>query len=147
MPNTAKKKTAGRVGAAYRALQRVNIWLAERLADVLASMAIFYGIFFLVTIPLHWRTPQGVYEWVNYLSSNFFQAVALPVLAFTAKLAGQRTEKLLQETHDAVLKELKLLTEVRRAEEQELLQLQTFEKMRSRSKCRQRNQRHRKPDF
>lgn len=92
-------------------LARFNDWLADKLSDWLSTMAMFYAITFLVLLPLHWQKPQGLVAWTQYVVSVFFQGVALPVLAFVAKKAGDRQEKLLQETHDTVMEELAMIRE------------------------------------
>jgi hypothetical protein len=46
-----------------------------------------------------------------FVISAGFQAVALPVLAFVSNMQGDRAEKIARETHDAVMKELKILRE------------------------------------
>jgi hypothetical protein len=102
--------TLGLCCAIVRAdLASFNAWFADKLADALATMSMFYGVLFIVTLPLRWQTPEGAVAWINYMSSNFFQAVALPVLAFVAKREGVRQAALLQETHDAVMQEIQML--------------------------------------
>ena len=88
---------------------RLNNWLADKLSNWLSTMAMFYTITFLVLLPLHWQKPSGLVAWVQYSISVFFQGVALPVLAFVSKKAGDRQEKLLMETHDAVIEELDII--------------------------------------
>jgi len=85
-------------------VNKFNEWLASKLADYLCTMACFYGVVFLVTIPLRWQTPTDVVGWINYLVQTFFQGVALPILGFVGKQAGDKQLKLLQETHDVVMK-------------------------------------------
>ena len=84
-----------------------NEWLAGKLADALATMTMFFGVTFLTLSILFFQTPKSPLEWVQYVIQTFFQGVALPVLAFVAKIEGQKQEKLLQETHDATMKEMK----------------------------------------
>ena len=86
-----------------------NEWLASRLADALATMVMFFGVTFLTLSILFFQTPKTPLEWVQYLIQTFFQGVALPVLAFVAKIEGQRQQRLLQETHDTVMTEIQEL--------------------------------------
>ena len=87
--------------------QKFKGWLANKLADYLATMAMFYGVTILTLSILLFQTPRSPLEWVQYIIQTFFQGVALPVLAFVAKISGERQEKLLQETHDTVMNEMK----------------------------------------
>lgn len=93
-------------------LARFNEWLADRMAGALSTMLMFYGITVLVLSILLFQAPRTPLEWVQYVVQTLFQGVALPVLAFVSKNTGQRQEKLLQETHDAVMAEMKEIKEV-----------------------------------
>jgi hypothetical protein len=81
--------------------------LATKLADILCTMAMFYGVTILTLSILCFQTPRTPLEWVQYIIQTFFQGVALPVLGFIGKINGERQEKLLQETHDAVMEEMR----------------------------------------
>ena len=89
-----------------------NEWLASKLADALATMLMFFGVTFLTLSILFFQTPRTPLEWVQYIIQTFFQGVALPVLAFVAKIEGDRQRKLLQETHDTVMAEMKEIKEM-----------------------------------
>ncbi|MEI8011568.1 MAG: hypothetical protein WCI27_03670 [Candidatus Omnitrophota bacterium] len=93
-------------------LNDFNEWLATKLADALATMVMFFGVTFLTMSILFFQTPRTPLEWVQYIVQTFFQGVALPVLAFVAKIEGSRQQKLLQETHDTVMLEIKELKEM-----------------------------------
>ena len=93
-------------------MKRFSEWLADRLADALATMVCFWVVTILILITLYWQRPHSLYEWVLFASSALFQASALPVLAFVAKKEGRRQEAILKETHDAVMEELKDLKEL-----------------------------------
>jgi len=80
-----------------------NLWLAYKLSGCLCTMAMFYGIAFLVTIPLRWQTPEGMLGWSTWFVQAFFQGVALPVLGLVGKLSGDKLEKLVLETHDVAM--------------------------------------------
>lgn len=86
-----------------------NDWLAERLSVWLSTMAMFYGVAFLVMLPLIWQRPTGMVGWSQYAISVFFQGVALPVLGFVARKEGDRNNRLLSETHDTVMNELVMI--------------------------------------
>ena len=87
--------------------QKFDEWLASKLADALATMVMFFGVTFLTLSILFFQTPRTPLEWVQYIIQTLFQGVALPVLAFVAKIEGERQRKLLQETHDTVMQEMK----------------------------------------
>ena len=91
---------------------RFNEWLATKLADALATMVMFFGVTFLTLSILFFQAPKTPLEWVQYIIQTFFQGVALPVLAFVAKIEGKKQQKLLQETHDAVMTEMKEIKEM-----------------------------------
>jgi hypothetical protein len=48
-------------------------------------------------------------EWVQYSIQAFFQGVALPVLAFVARNEGRKQSKIIKETHDMTVKEIREL--------------------------------------
>ncbi len=83
-----------------------NDWLGDKLSYVLSTMAMFYGITFLVIAPLFFQTPNTPVGWMQYVVSVFFQGVALPVLGYTSRKSGEVQARMLQETHDTVMKEL-----------------------------------------
>jgi len=88
-------------------LNNFNEWLAGKLADALATMVMFFGVTFLTISILFFQAPRTPLEWVQYIIQTFFQGVALPVLAFVAKIEGKKQQRLLQETHDTVMIEMK----------------------------------------
>lgn len=92
-------------------LERFNDWFGDRLAYWLSTMAMFYGVAFLVVAPLFFQRPDSLVGWMQYSISVFFQGVALPVLGYVARKSGEKQERLLQETHDTVMKELSYIQE------------------------------------
>lgn len=66
----------------------------------------FWTLTLLIALALLLERPAGAQGWVLFVVSIFFQGVALPVLAFVSNQQGDRTERVLRETHDAVLQEL-----------------------------------------
>lgn len=94
-------------------------WLADKLADWLATMICFWIISVVTLGVLFYQSPKNMVDWIFFLSSGFFQAVALPVLAFVSKKEGKTQAALLQETHDAVMEELKQLKAICQFEEKE----------------------------
>ena len=49
---------------------------------------------------------------MQYVIQTFFLGVALPILAFVAKIKGNKQQKLLQETHHTVMAEMKEIKEM-----------------------------------
>ena len=78
--------------------------LAEVLADSLASMIMFWIVTLLVLLPLIWNRPDGGVAWIQYIVAVFFQGVALPVLGYTAKLSGKRTDAIIAKIEELSLK-------------------------------------------
>lgn len=92
-------------------MKRFNDWLGDRLALGLATMTCFYLILALVIVPLFFQRPTDLVGWVQYIVQSIFQGIALPVLGYVARVAGEKQEKVLNETHDAVMVELELVKE------------------------------------
>jgi hypothetical protein len=92
-------------------MKRFNNWLANKLAWVMSSMWLFWLLAVVILIAGLLQPPDTPYTFVMFVISAGFQAVALPVLALVSNMQGDRQEKVLKETHDAVMKELKLMRE------------------------------------
>ena len=93
-------------------IKKFNDIIGDKLAYGLSTMAMFYGICFLVVAPLFFQTPTGLVPWMQYIVSVFFQGVALPVLGYVARKGSEKQEQLLNETHDTVMKEMESLREI-----------------------------------
>ena len=78
--------------------------LAEKLSNALSSMIMFWIITLLVIIPLFWNQPKDLVSWMQYIVSVFFQGVALPVLGYTAKLSGKRTDEIINKIEELTIK-------------------------------------------
>ncbi|HEY5576372.1 MAG TPA: hypothetical protein VIK34_06610 [Clostridiaceae bacterium] len=87
-------------------MNRFNEWLGDKLSYILSTMAMFYGIAFLVVAPLFFQRPTNLVTWMQYIVAVFFQGVALPVLGYTSRKSGEEQAQLLKETHDTVMNEL-----------------------------------------
>ena len=81
-------------------MRRFNVWLADRMARFMQSMLCFWLIEILVLVPL--AAPQFLPE-VQFISSGWFQAIALPVLAVYGALSAAEIMTLIRETHDTVM--------------------------------------------
>jgi len=92
-------------------MNRFNDWLGDKLAYWLSTMAMFYIITAMVMVPLFFQRPEGLVGWMQYAISVFFQGAALPVLGYVASRAGDKQERVLNETHDTVIEELRLIKE------------------------------------
>jgi hypothetical protein len=76
-------------------MKKFNDWIAEKMSYALATMFMFYIITFLVIIPLLYSQPTSIVAWASYLSSVVFQGIALPVLGYTSRKNGQKTDELI----------------------------------------------------
>jgi low affinity Fe/Cu permease len=74
--------------------------LAEAMSNALSSMTMFWIITLLVIVPLFFTQPVGLVGWMQYIVSVFFQGVALPVLGYTAKLSGRRTDQIISKIEE-----------------------------------------------
>lgn len=83
--------------------------VGDKLSDGLSSMKIVYLITFLVLVPLIVQRPDTFIGWIQYMSTAVLQACALSLLGYTTKKQGEIQAKILQETHDTVMKELNLI--------------------------------------
>jgi hypothetical protein len=90
-------------------LKNFDDQVGDKLSDGLSSMKIFYLITFLVLVPLIVERPDTFIGWIQYMSTAVLQACALPLLGYTTKKQGEIQAKILQETHDTVMKELNLI--------------------------------------
>jgi hypothetical protein len=90
-------------------MNKFNDWLGDRLSYWLSTMAVFYGISFLILSTLFFQKPTNIQGWLQYIISIFFQGVALPVLGYTSRKAGDVQARMLKETHDASMLELAII--------------------------------------
>lgn len=91
--------------------QRFNDWIGDKIAYGLSTMTCFYVILVLCLVPLLFQQPRGTVAWAQYIIQSIFQGVALPVLGYVARMAGEKQDKLLNETHDTVMEELAVVKE------------------------------------
>lgn len=90
-------------------MNKFNDWLGDRLSYWLSTMAVFYGVTFLILSTLFFQKPSNILGWLQYIIAIFFQGVALPVLGYTSRKAGDVQAKMLKETHDASMLELDII--------------------------------------
>ena len=91
-------------------VKKFNDWLANKMSYVLSTMAMFYIILTLTIYPLFNSLPTTPREWAQYLCTVIFQGIALPVIGYTAKKAGDKTDKLMEEMYK-MTKHIETLTE------------------------------------
>lgn len=87
-------------------LKKFNQILGDTLALWLSTMGCFYVIFALVIVPLFFQHPSDFIGWVQYIVQSVFQGAALPLLGYVARVAGEKSERTLNDTHDGVMEEL-----------------------------------------
>ena len=90
-------------------MKKFNDLIGDKLSNGLSSMNVFYIITLLVLAPLIVERPSTIMAWIQYLSTAVLQACALPLLGYTTNKQGNIQSKLLQETHDTVMNELKIV--------------------------------------
>jgi len=92
-------------------LNKFNDYLADRLSYILSIMTTFYVISFLVFIPLFYSQPTSFVAWASYLCSVVFQGLALPVLGYTARKSGDKTDSMMKDMFE-MTKKIEKLTEI-----------------------------------
>lgn len=92
-------------------MKKFNNRLGDILAYGLSTMGCFYIVFALVIVPLFYQHPTDLIGWIQYIIQSIFQGVALPVLGYVARVAGEKQEKVIKETHDASMEELAIVKE------------------------------------
>jgi len=94
------------------ALRRFNKFLAEKLADLISTMPLFYACNAFIIVCLLLQPPSGAPGWAAFISSNWFQLVALPVLAIANRVDIGRLTKYHQDEIVLLRKELKIIREL-----------------------------------
>ena len=80
-------------------IERFNDYIADKLSFILSIMATFYIILTLTIIPLFYGLPSTPKDWATYLCTVIFQGIALPVLGYTSRKAGDKTDKMMEEMY------------------------------------------------
>jgi hypothetical protein len=83
---------------------KFNDYLADKLSYGLSTMIAFYFIVILVLTPLIYTQPSGFVAWASYLCSVIFQGIALPVLGYTARKAGDKSDALMKQIFEMAQK-------------------------------------------
>jgi hypothetical protein len=109
-------------------LARINDRVGEMISNAFSSMITFYIVAILVLVPLIWQRPQGIVGWMQYAIAVVFQGTALPILGYVARKAGETQDRLLGDTHEKVIEELKLIKEELGLAKQERQDLQVLVK-------------------
>lgn len=78
-------------------IDRINDYVADKLSYALATMTAFYIISVLVTLPLFYSRPTNLVTWSSYICSVIFQGLALPVLGYTARKSGIKSDRMMQD--------------------------------------------------
>jgi len=80
-------------------IERFNDYIADKLSFILSIMATFYIILTLTIIPLFYGLPSTPKDWATYLCTVIFQGIALPVLGYTSRKAGDKTDRMMEEMY------------------------------------------------
>jgi len=81
------------------------------MTDLLSSMWLFWLLVVMLVVAAIMEPPNTPYTFVMFVISAAFQAVALPVLALTSNIQGDRQKKVIDGTHKMTLEELALIKE------------------------------------
>lgn len=118
-----------------KALQKVDSKIMAALAWATSTKAAFYALNILIFTAVIVNPPASIQGWLLVIVSEYYQGVALPGLGSASKRAeeaakqeGAVTRKLLQETHDAALKEFAELKEMHLAQAYELAEIKAMHK-------------------
>ena len=90
---------------------KFNDIIADKLSYSLSVMITFYVITLLVAIPLFYAQPTSIVAWASYICSVVFQGLALPVLGYTARKSGDKTDAMMKDMFEMTSK-IEKLTEL-----------------------------------
>jgi len=87
--------------------KKINDFIGDKFSFALSTMEMFWIVLILVLFPLLFQKPDTLIAWIQYLSTAVLQAVALPLLGYTTKKSGETQEKIIKDTHEILMKEIK----------------------------------------
>lgn len=88
-------------------IRNFNRWLAQRITDAVGTMwtAYVFAAIALVSLPGAVATHNTVVI-IGWIAQTFLQLVLLSIIMVGQGIASEKTEAVIRETHDVVLKEL-----------------------------------------
>jgi hypothetical protein len=89
-----------------------NEWLMERIVDAVSTPWAFYVCNLSILATLLIKRPEDAYAWALFISSIWFQAVMLPVLAATDKVQTTRQMAMLTEEVTLLRAEFQKITQI-----------------------------------
>jgi hypothetical protein len=107
-------------------MKKFNTWLAVKITKAVGSMwaAYLFTLISLLSLPAiikllipsirifpDWLMSASLIALIAWISQNFIQLVLLPIIMVGQNVISEKTEKRDQETHDAVMKALDLVTQ------------------------------------
>lgn len=101
---------------------KINDFIGNKLSFTLSTMEMFYIVLILVVFPLFFQTPTNLIGWIQYISTAILQAIALPLLGYTTRKSGEKQEKVINDTHAILLKEIKMNRELHKKQLQSIEQ-------------------------
>lgn len=102
-------------------IEKFNDFIADRLSFALSIMTTFYIILILTIVPLFYGLPSTPKDWATYLCTVIFQGIALPVLGYTARKAGNKSDALMDEMYK-MTKEINRLVKIIEKQEKSIYQ-------------------------
>lgn len=93
-------------------LTRFNVIVANWLSDLISSMGLFWlcNLFILACLILD--PPRTARDAANFISSNWFQLVALPVIGIASRIEVRRSNRMHLEEMKLLRQELSMITKI-----------------------------------
>lgn len=93
-------------------IRNINTKVAEALSAAMTSMWMFWVCLAFLVVVFLFDPPKTAREWSNFLSSNGYQLLALPVLGISSAIVMGTVLKLLRAEMKLIREELALLRQI-----------------------------------
>lgn len=110
-------------------MRRLNIWLAEKIANGVATMwcAYIFAAIALISLPRAIKSADTIII-VSWIAQTFLQLVLLSIIMVGQKVQSKKLENTINETHAASLAEFELAKEAQIRGSQEMAEIQSISK-------------------
>ena len=116
-----------------RLLAKLDDTIFSSLLWATSTKPAFYALSLLILFAVIVSPPTSIQGWLLVIVSEYYQGVALPGLGAASKLAelaakqeGSITRKLLQETHDAAMKQMEEIKQMHKEQASELAEIKSL---------------------